>query len=127
MNSFTVNRYKERIEISQDTIIFHLRKCRLTKRLEDLSELRKTITYGGLLFHLFGARATGEPKLYSTGYRDISMEFTFKEGDFCSIEFSVGDDSMVERSLKKIDDINILCSSLNKNIEITSEDKYSFF
>ncbi len=127
MNTFTVNRYKEEIEISEESITFHLRRCRLTKRLEDLREIRKTITYGGLLFHLFGARAMGEPKLYSIGYRDISLEFKFKENDFCLVEFSVGDETMVERSLKNIDDINILCSSLNKNIKLTSEDKHSFF
>ncbi|GLI55216.1 hypothetical protein PM10SUCC1_07310 [Propionigenium maris DSM 9537] len=127
MNTFTVNRYKEEIEISEESITFHLRRCRLTKRLEELKEIRKTITYGGLLFHLFGARAIGEPKLYSIGYRDISLEFKFKENDFCLVEFSVGDEPMVERSLKNIDDINILCSSFNKNIELTSEDKRSFF
>ena len=99
----------------------------LTKRLKELRKVKKIVTYGGLLFHLFGPRASGEPKLYSTGYRDISMEFRFVEGDFCIIEFSVGDDSMIERTFKKIDDINILCSSLNKDIEIISEDKYSFF
>ncbi len=127
MNTFTVNRYKEEIEISEESITFHLRRCRLTKRLEELKEIRKTITYGGLLFNLFGARAMGEPKLYSIGYRDISLEFKFKENDFCLVEFSVGDEPMVERSLKNIDDINILCSSFNKNIELTSEDKRSFF
>lgn len=127
MNSFTVNRYREKIEISEDTITFNLRRCRLTKRLEDLREIKKTITYGGLLFHLFGARAIGETKLYSIGYRDISLEFIFKEEDFCLVEFSVGDESMVERSLKNIKNINILCSSLNKNIALTSEDKHSLF
>ncbi len=127
MNSFTVNRHKEKIEISEDTITFNLRRCRLTKRLEDLRKIKKTITYGGLLFHLFGARAIGETKLYSIGYRDISLEIIFKEEDNCYVEFSVGDESMVERSLKNIKDINILCSSLNKNIVLTSEDKHSLF
>lgn len=127
MNSFTVYRYKKRIEISENTITFHLRVCRLTKRLEDLTEIKKTITYGGLLHHLFGVRVSEGPKFCNMGYKEILLKFKFKEKEFCFVEFSIGDDIMVEGSMEKIDKINNLCSSVNTNIKLTSYDEYNFF